>query len=81
MILGGSHNIIIVENGGVYSGREGSILRGSHNIIVVEKRGVYSRREGSHIVVEKGYILRERGRFWEGRTYTFVEMGGIFWER
>ena len=39
---------------------------------------------GSHIVVEKpgGYILGGRGRFWEGRTYTFVEKGGrpIFWE-
>ena len=45
----------------------------------------------SHIVVEKGgggYILGGRGRFWEGRTYEFVEKGvayymrgrGRFWE-
>ena len=34
---------------------------------------------GSNIVVEKpgGYILGGRGRFWEGRTYTFVEKGGV----
>ena len=58
----------------------------------MSKKGVYSRREGeflgmSHIVVERGYILGGRDRFWEGRTYEFVEKGGYilggrgrFWE-
>ena len=64
MILEGSHNIIGVEKGGVYSRREGYILGGSH--IVVEK-GVYFEREGyilggshNNAFVEKGVI------FWEG---------------
>ena len=65
----------IVIKKGAYFEREGWILGGSHivvgGIFWYILLGVYSS-------IFCGYILGGRGRFWEGRTNTFVEKWGIF---
>ena len=49
-------------------------MGGSHNIIVVEKGGEFweagvdsGRVTSYYSSLKEGYILGERGRFWEGR--------------